>query len=163
MNRPMTPPEKIMGEARWMPTAEAINALPDGLRHYIHDLESRADPAGDCARATLAEDARDRLASLLTSQRAEIAQLRVERDNAREMEDTHGDNWEAAQAEVERLRGEVEVLGAMVANVRALAARWDADSAEIGSVHQDEAMQLRECADDLRDAVDLFVDEIAHA
>ena len=35
---------------------------------------------------------------------AENRKLRIERDNAREMEDVHGDNWEAAQAEVERLR-----------------------------------------------------------
>lgn len=28
-------------------TAEEINALPDRVRSYIHDLETRADPAGD--------------------------------------------------------------------------------------------------------------------
>ena len=27
--------------------AQEINALPDPLRQYIHDLETRCDPAGD--------------------------------------------------------------------------------------------------------------------
>ena len=31
----------------WLPTAANINALPEPLRRYIHDLETRADPAGD--------------------------------------------------------------------------------------------------------------------
>ena len=38
--------------------------------------------------------------------KAENRQLRIERDNAREMDDVHGDNWEAATAEIERVRGE---------------------------------------------------------
>ena len=31
----------------WTPTAANINALPDPLRRYIHDLETRCDPTGD--------------------------------------------------------------------------------------------------------------------
>lgn len=31
----------------WMPTAESVNALPDPLRRYIHELETVCDPAGD--------------------------------------------------------------------------------------------------------------------
>lgn len=38
------------------PTSEAINALPDWVRTYIHDLESRADPAGDVQARTIQED-----------------------------------------------------------------------------------------------------------
>lgn len=30
----------------WTPTAENINALPEGLRDYIHRLEANTDPAG---------------------------------------------------------------------------------------------------------------------
>src|ERR1700743_1324695 len=30
----------------WTPTPENINALPPGVRSYIHDLETMADPAG---------------------------------------------------------------------------------------------------------------------
>lgn len=35
----------------------AINSLPQHLRDYIHDLESRADPAGDLRARRMAEDA----------------------------------------------------------------------------------------------------------
>lgn len=31
----------------WLPTAENINALPEPVRRYIHDLETRCDPAGE--------------------------------------------------------------------------------------------------------------------
>lgn len=31
----------------WLPTAENVNALPDPVRQYVHDLETRCDPAGD--------------------------------------------------------------------------------------------------------------------
>jgi hypothetical protein len=31
----------------WTPTADNINALPEPLRRYIHDLEAVCDPAGD--------------------------------------------------------------------------------------------------------------------
>jgi hypothetical protein len=41
-----SPPED---DTKWLPTADAINALPPGLRDYIHDLETRCDPAGDVA------------------------------------------------------------------------------------------------------------------
>ncbi len=34
-------------ERPWTPTAENINNLPDPLRSYIHDLETRCDPASD--------------------------------------------------------------------------------------------------------------------
>ena len=33
--------------ADWTPTNENINALPEPLRRYIHDLETVCDPAGD--------------------------------------------------------------------------------------------------------------------
>lgn len=36
-----------IAEIDWVPTANNINALPDSIRKYIHDLETRADPAGD--------------------------------------------------------------------------------------------------------------------
>ncbi len=32
--------------ADWTPTAEIINALPEPLRRYIHDLQTHVDPAG---------------------------------------------------------------------------------------------------------------------
>ena len=36
--------------------ADKINALPDDLRMYVHDLETRADPAGDVARIAFLQD-----------------------------------------------------------------------------------------------------------
>ena len=38
------------------PTAEQINALPDGLRTYIHALETRCDPAGEVRELVVARD-----------------------------------------------------------------------------------------------------------
>lgn len=29
----------------WLPTADNVNALPDPVRKYIHDIETRCDPA----------------------------------------------------------------------------------------------------------------------
>jgi len=69
--------------------------------------------ASDRQRQVEWDNLKDRLARALEqgiAYRATIARLRIERDNAREMEDVHGDNWEAATAEIERLRGEVERL-----------------------------------------------------
>jgi hypothetical protein len=42
--------------AGWTPTPEAINALPDPIRSYIHDLETRADPAGEVRELVICRD-----------------------------------------------------------------------------------------------------------
>ena len=39
-----------LAAADWQPTPERINALPEPIRRYIHDLETRCDPAGDVAQ-----------------------------------------------------------------------------------------------------------------
>ena len=39
-----------------LPTSENINALPDWVRSYIHDLEARADPSGDVAARAIQAD-----------------------------------------------------------------------------------------------------------
>jgi hypothetical protein len=38
--------EKVLALEKFVPTPEAINALPEGIRNYIHDLET---VAGDAA------------------------------------------------------------------------------------------------------------------
>ena len=38
------------------PTPANINALPEPIRRYIHDIETRCDPAGDVAALTLTKD-----------------------------------------------------------------------------------------------------------
>lgn len=55
----------------WTATAEAINALPDPIRHYIHDLETRSDPAGDIRRIYELEQAVKGLEAMVISLRKE--------------------------------------------------------------------------------------------
>ncbi len=40
----------------WLPTPEAINALPDPVRQYVTDLATQCDPAGIVAENTIARD-----------------------------------------------------------------------------------------------------------
>src|SRR5215813_15017507 len=35
----------VEGGLGWLPTAENVNALPEGIRGYVNDLETRCDPA----------------------------------------------------------------------------------------------------------------------
>ena len=44
------------GMDTFVPDAEHINALPEPVRRYIHDLETRADPAGDVAELALLKE-----------------------------------------------------------------------------------------------------------
>jgi len=81
-------------------------------RDHLGELCAAAEDERDTIKASFA-----RTTERATEYRAEIAQLRIERDNAREMEDVHGDNWEAAQAEVERLRGERDELRAALTEI----------------------------------------------
>jgi hypothetical protein len=37
----------------WLPTAEAINALPEPLRRFIHDLETNVDRRAWCGRTSV--------------------------------------------------------------------------------------------------------------
>ena len=41
---------------KFVPDADHINALPGPLRRYIHDVEARADPAGDVAEIALLKE-----------------------------------------------------------------------------------------------------------
>jgi hypothetical protein len=43
-------------EKPWTPTAKNVNALPEPVRQYIHDLETNADPAGTVRELTIARD-----------------------------------------------------------------------------------------------------------
>ena len=44
------------GMDTFVPDPEHINALPEPVRRYIHDLETRADPAGDVAEIALLKE-----------------------------------------------------------------------------------------------------------
>lgn len=57
----------------WKPDAEHINALPEPLRKFVVDLETRVDPAGDLAARVFAEDQVRQLT-------AQVAELRKDRE-----------------------------------------------------------------------------------
>jgi hypothetical protein len=48
--------QRLKHVQEFKPTAEYINALPEPLRRWIMELETKCDPAGDLQRAVLAED-----------------------------------------------------------------------------------------------------------
>jgi hypothetical protein len=51
--------------ANWTPTSENINALPDPIRKYIHDLHTNCDPAGMVRENVLLREEVKRLAALV--------------------------------------------------------------------------------------------------
>ena len=82
--------------ATWVPSAANINRLPGPIRRYIHDIETRCDPAGDIQtiavlRENLEAALRERddsdndrtiLLNTLSARNARIAELERERDEA---------------------------------------------------------------------------------
>jgi len=113
-------PEPEEGEA-WLPTSENINALPDGIRGYIHNLETRADQALEVRELTIAKDTIRYLTAENERLRAKVKRLR------RKVE-----YWRCcaqnAEAEVERLKGELEHDRAFVNH---LAERAETAEAEV--------------------------------
>lgn len=71
-----------------------INALPEPLRRYIHDLETRADPAGDIQQIASLMEQRDALLIRCRQLEVEMEDLRNRRDQL----------IEANNSEVERRR-----------------------------------------------------------
>jgi hypothetical protein len=55
-----------------------INALPDRVRSFIHDLETRADPAGDVRRAHVAEENAAALLVEIERLRCSLAEVKKE-------------------------------------------------------------------------------------
>jgi hypothetical protein len=53
----------------WLPTAEAINALPYPQRKFIHDFEMNADPAGMVRQNIILEEQVDALTVKLDAMR----------------------------------------------------------------------------------------------
>ena len=49
----------------WLPTVANINALPNGLKRYVHDLETNADPAGMVAQNILVHEENRMLRALV--------------------------------------------------------------------------------------------------
>jgi hypothetical protein len=55
------------------PTSEQINALPKGIRMYVHDLETLCDPAGMVAENILIKDMNKMLSATNAKLNAELA------------------------------------------------------------------------------------------
>ena len=58
------------GNINWLPSSDNINALPDPIRKYIHDLETRCDPSGDVQERALMRDNMRGLEGLVLELRA---------------------------------------------------------------------------------------------
>lgn len=56
-------------------TPEEINALPDRVRQYIHDLETNADPAGTIQDNALLKDQTRELDAMIARLKKELATL----------------------------------------------------------------------------------------
>lgn len=61
----------------WTPTSANINALPDRVRAYIHDLEANADPSGMVAENTLLRDQTKQLDAMIGRLKRERASAPV--------------------------------------------------------------------------------------
>ena len=73
---------------RWTPTSGNVNALPKPLRAYIHDIETKCDPAGDVRTIAIQEENLvalqvqvDELAAKAAKYDAGVAAIQVEIKN----------------------------------------------------------------------------------
>jgi len=66
----------VAGGEGWRPTAENVNALPESVRRYVHDLETRCDPAGDVQRMALQADTIRGLDAKVRELKADLAVFR---------------------------------------------------------------------------------------
>jgi hypothetical protein len=82
-----------------------INALPERVRSFIHDLETRADPAGDVRRAHIAEEN----VAALTAKLAEIERTTPQPDELPTPETGNGGTEGRAFAETTRTDQQSEV------------------------------------------------------
>lgn len=60
----------------WLPTPENVNALPEGVRSYIHQLVANCDPAGNVAQNVLLRDQCDGLQVVYRKATAALAEVR---------------------------------------------------------------------------------------
>src|ERR1043165_9118171 len=66
----------------FIPDAQHINALPEPVRRYIHDLETRADPAGDVAELALLKENNRALWKRVQELEAEVKHLTADGGHA---------------------------------------------------------------------------------
>ena len=65
------------------PSSEEINELPDHIRRWIHDLETRCDPAGTLRQLHHERQMRKQLEAENEELKAEIRRLKKELSKAR--------------------------------------------------------------------------------
>src|SRR5215468_1545853 len=69
--------EAVAGGEGWLPTAENVNALQEGIRRYVRDLQTRCDPTGDVQTMALQADGIIRaLHAKVRELEAELASMR---------------------------------------------------------------------------------------
>lgn len=73
-------------DTTWTPTAEAVNALPEPLRSYIHQLETRCDPSGELRELVIARDTIRALSQVADEQRAALSTEQPEGGRAQQDE-----------------------------------------------------------------------------
>jgi len=66
----------VAGGEGWLPTPENVNALPEGIRRYVRDLEPRCDLAGDVQKMAIQADTIYRLDAKVRELEAELASVR---------------------------------------------------------------------------------------
>src|SRR5262249_41524326 len=66
----------VAGGEGWLPTAENVNALPEGIRRYVHDLETRCDPTHEVQKMALQADTIRGLDAKVRELEAELASER---------------------------------------------------------------------------------------
>jgi len=66
----------VAGGEGWLPTAENVNALPEGIRRYVHDLETRCDPTHEVQKMALQADIIRGLDARVRELEAELASER---------------------------------------------------------------------------------------
>jgi hypothetical protein len=62
----------------FVPIPEAINSLPDGIRKYIHDLETLSDPTGIIQEHAVMKNRIEALIKLIDNAHAELRSLKAE-------------------------------------------------------------------------------------
>jgi hypothetical protein len=75
--------QQIQAALHFQPTVECINQLPDALRRWIMELETKCDPSGDLQRAVLGEDLCRQLEAMLLQLKEENRRLRAQLRQAR--------------------------------------------------------------------------------
>ena len=70
--------DRLRGLENFFPTPEQVNALPEGVRRYVADLETRCDPAGDVAALVLVRDQNKMLEAEVARLKALPAQVRLQ-------------------------------------------------------------------------------------